>query len=287
MKIKQSVEHFSMGLYLSLIVDNYRGEPILECSFFIGEYMTKDAYYFPHFYNARQDRKLRRVRKELGVEGYGIYFMILEVLREQSDFTYPTEDIDLLADDFGTSEQKVSTVISNYDLFEVNKELNFFSVNLIKHLQPYLEKSQRAKLAAEKRWSKHRLAIDSDAKAMQMHSKCNADQNAIRIDKIKEEDIIIDKKIVKETKTAKPKKHKYGEYSNILLSDKEALKLQEEWGDKEFHRMIAILDEGIELKGYVYKSHALALRSWKKKEGTFQKPVKQDNFKTGGVNFEL
>ncbi len=89
------------------------------------------------------------------------------------------------------------------------------------------------------------------------------------------------------TKTAKPKKHKYGEYSNILLSDKEALKLQEEWGDKEFHRMIAILDEGIELKGYVYKSHALALRSWKKKEGTFQKPVKQDNFKTGGINFEL
>jgi len=31
--------------------------------------MNKDAYYFPHFANARHDRKLRRVRKELGIEG--------------------------------------------------------------------------------------------------------------------------------------------------------------------------------------------------------------------------
>ena len=32
--------------------------------------MNKDAFYFPHFSNARNDRKLRRVRKELGIEGY-------------------------------------------------------------------------------------------------------------------------------------------------------------------------------------------------------------------------
>ena len=42
--------------------------------------MEKDAFYFPHFSNARTDRKLRRVRKDLGLEGYGIYFMLLEVM---------------------------------------------------------------------------------------------------------------------------------------------------------------------------------------------------------------
>ena len=55
----------------------------------------KDAYYFPHFCNARHDRKIKRVTKELGVEGYGIYFMVLEVLREQTDFKYPLSEIDL------------------------------------------------------------------------------------------------------------------------------------------------------------------------------------------------
>lgn len=150
--------------------------------------MTKDAYYFPHFYNARHDRKIRRVRKELGPEGYGLYFMLLEVLREQTDFSYPLDDIDLLADEFGSSEQKVRTVISNYDLFMVTDKQFFFSQTMINHLQPYLEKSQRAKLAAEKRWSNHRKAIGKDANALPEHSKCNADQNAIR-----REEIIIDK----------------------------------------------------------------------------------------------
>jgi hypothetical protein len=43
--------------------------------------LSKDAYYFPHFYNARHDRKIKRLRKDLGIEGYGIFFMLLEVLR--------------------------------------------------------------------------------------------------------------------------------------------------------------------------------------------------------------
>jgi len=91
--------------------------------------MDKDAYYFPHFCNARNDRKLRRVRKELGVEGYGIYFMILEVLREQKDFRYPMDDIDLMADEFRTSDQKVRVVICNYDLFKVDDN-SFYSESL-------------------------------------------------------------------------------------------------------------------------------------------------------------
>ena len=91
--------------------------------------MKKDAYYFPHFSNARQDRKVRRLRKELGIEGYGIYFMLLEVLRDQMDFKYPICDIDLLADEFGTSEAKIKAVITTYGLFEFdNTDETFFSI---------------------------------------------------------------------------------------------------------------------------------------------------------------
>lgn len=111
----------------------------------MAEFEKKDAFYFPHFCNARHDRKIRRVRKELGVEGYGIFFMLLEVLREQADYCYPMDDIDLLCEELGTSEQKVRTVICNYDLFQVTESDNFFSSNFIMYLQPYLKGKETKK----------------------------------------------------------------------------------------------------------------------------------------------
>ena len=131
--------------------------------------MNKDAYYFPHFSNARHDRKLRRVRKELGIEGYAIYFMILEVLREQEDFAYPLKDVDLLADDFGTSEAKVEAIVTAYNLFVVDDDKFFYSPKFIEYLTPYLEKSNRARKAALTRWHG-----TSNANAMLEQSAGNA-----------------------------------------------------------------------------------------------------------------
>jgi hypothetical protein len=144
--------------------------------------MKKDAFYFPHFANSRHDRKIMRVRIELGLEGYAIYFMLLEVLREQNDFKYPLDDIYILAHEFGISEQKVRVVVCNYGLFEVDSNENFFSIKQIYYLQPYIEKTQRARVAAQKRWDK----VETDANAMQMHSKCNADAMQIKESKVKE-----------------------------------------------------------------------------------------------------
>lgn len=119
--------------------------------------MEKDAYYFPHYCNARHDRKIKRIIKELGVEGYGIFFMLLEVLREQTDFRYPVSDIDLLADEFGTSEQKVRVVITNYKLFDIDESEMFFSPKLIFYLQPYLNMKEQRRLAGIKSGEKRRL----------------------------------------------------------------------------------------------------------------------------------
>lgn len=115
--------------------------------------MEKESYYFPHFCNARHDRKIKRLMKELGLEGYGIFFMLLEVLREQTDFKYPIQDIDLLADEFGTSEQKLRVVICNYQLFEIvitdDKEM-FLSPKLLVYLQPYFRIKEQRRIAGQK-----------------------------------------------------------------------------------------------------------------------------------------
>lgn len=67
-------------------------------------------------------------------------------------------------------------------------------------------------------------------------------------------------------------KHQYGEYKHVLLSTSQYYKLADEWGGcTEVSRMIKILDEGIETKGYKYKNHYLALKKWRLKEKEFSR----------------
>jgi hypothetical protein len=88
---------------------------------------SKDVGYFPHYINARNDRKLRKARLQLGIEAYAIYFMTLEVLREQKEYKYPIADLDILSDDFGTTLQKVQVIVLNYGLFDIDPNEQFFS----------------------------------------------------------------------------------------------------------------------------------------------------------------
>lgn len=64
----------------------------------------------------------------------------------------------------------------------------------------------------------------------------------------------------KENINIKAQKHRYGEYKHILLTDDEYEKLKSRFPDYE--KQIQNLDTGIELKGYKYNSHYLAILKW-------------------------
>lgn len=64
---------------------------------------------------------------------------------------------------------------------------------------------------------------------------------------------------------SKESKHKHGEYGNVLLTDDEFEKLKQRFPDS-FEQKISNLDEGIELKGYKYKSHYLAILNWARRD---------------------
>ena len=81
--------------------------------------MSKDCYYFPHDSNAKDDPKCVLLIEQLGMEGYGIYWMLIETLRDQPDYTYPVANIPALARRYNTSAEKVRTVVFNYELFTV------------------------------------------------------------------------------------------------------------------------------------------------------------------------
>lgn len=162
--------------------------------------MDKDAYYFPHFCNARHDRKITRLRKELGIEGYGIFFMLLEVLRDQTDLKYPLDDIDLLADEFGTSEPKVRTVICNYQLFKIDEQKKFFSPKLLVYLLPYFAASEKARHAAFIRWGKE--PINNDAQALP--EQCSSNASKVKYSKVNESKVNESKELRTNLKTIPP-----------------------------------------------------------------------------------
>ena len=108
--------------------------------------MSKEAYYFKHFCNARNDRKIRKARLQLGIEAYALYFMLLEVLREEKYFKYPISDLDVLASEFDTSIQKLDVLIRGYDLFVLDQKNMFFSIAQIEGLKSWIELKEMNRL---------------------------------------------------------------------------------------------------------------------------------------------
>ena len=70
------------------------------------------------------------------------------------------------------------------------------------------------------------------------------------------------------------KKHKYGEYKNVLLKDEELQKLKEEY--QNWEELIKYLDEYIEMKGYKAKSHYLCIKKWVVDAVKRDQPKKQE-----------
>lgn len=121
------------------------------------------SYYFAHDYNAANDAKILFLRQQLGMEGYGIFWFILEQLA-MSNGRLPLKIIPVLAMQSQTQETKVEAVIKGYELFQI-AEGEFFSDRLNGHLKIRKELSEAAKEKAEKRWN---------AAAMLQHSYSNA-----------------------------------------------------------------------------------------------------------------
>ena len=133
--------------------------------------MPKDAYYFPHDSNAKDDPKCVLLIEQLGMEGYGIYWMLIETLREQPDYTYPVANIPALGRRYNTTAEKVKTVVCNYGLFTVKDDKIFFSDSLNRRMQVLEEKrakrSEAGRLGNAARWK----TSQTDRNAITMRSQ--------------------------------------------------------------------------------------------------------------------
>lgn len=83
---------------------------------------------------------------------------------------------------------------------------------------------------------------------------------------------IINPSIKYDKRAKKEPRHKYGEYSNVLLSDTDLAKLKAEFPN-DWQERIENLSSYMESKGKSYKNHLATIRNWARKDA--QRPSQQ------------
>lgn len=73
--------------------------------------VKKDAYYFSHDSNARHDPKTIKLRARHGLEGYGFYFCLLEIMRESADYTIDIEDLETVSYQLNIQHEKAEEMV--------------------------------------------------------------------------------------------------------------------------------------------------------------------------------
>lgn len=183
--------------------------------------MGKDTLWFRHDYDASDDDKTMVLIEQLGLEGYGIYWVLIEKLRGRKDYKMPFSIIPSLARRYMTTPEKMKTVIMQYGLFQYDDEGFFYSESLISRMVALDELKQRranaGKKAIEARWSREKdtkcIANEYESYSKRIPNEQQANTNTIRLDTDKSR---VDKSRIenkeKEDKSSTKKKKEHCEF---------------------------------------------------------------------------
>ena len=130
--------------------------------------MNRENIYFSHDANAMSDPKCMLLIEQLGMEGYGMFWGLVEMLRQQPEYKMSLLLIPALANRFKVSESKLKTVVSGYGLFVIENDEFFFSRSLRERMElmeyKKIQRSIAGKKAISARWSKKK-ALPSPSNA--------------------------------------------------------------------------------------------------------------------------
>lgn len=233
---------------------------------------SKDVYYFSHDANALSDPKILGMRCDYGLEGYGLYWAILEMLRNESTYKLPLNKNTYRAIKMQTGttidvEKYLQDCINEYTdsesengLFNTDNK-SFWSASLLRRMEKYEilkeKRSQAGKKAMQNRWGKQNdnkvitknnkkiKGINKNSKVITILLKNNNKviTNAIKkhnkliaknnkLNQIKSNQIKLNKIKLKEIKSIYPSNHK-PEKENKTLTN-----MMDETEKMEFERLI-------------------------------------------------
>ena len=125
----------------------------------------KDAFYFSHDSNARNDERILMLRAEHGWEGYGIFWALIEMMFENSETSLSHNKIKGIAVSYNIDITLLQSVINTClteELFTSDGD-SFWSESLRKRKGKYHEfktkKSEAGKKGMAKRWASDNSVI--------------------------------------------------------------------------------------------------------------------------------
>ena len=139
--------------------------------------------YFNHDCNARNDEKIVALRIRYGAEGYGVYFMLIEMLQAAPGCTLE-KDYKALAFDLRVSARRIKSIVEDFGLFTpTDGGKKFYSERLIRHLNEAEEnerkRSEAAQYAASVRWdAENGMRIASQTHADRIEKACESHKTA-------------------------------------------------------------------------------------------------------------
>ena len=150
----------------------------------------KETCYFSHDANAKDDFKIMLLIEELGLEGYGIFWVLIETLREQQNYKYPLKLLSVLARKYNTTLAKLEVVVKNYHLFKIEDDCFFYSSSLNRRMQKMEEaREQRViagKISAAKRKQKQIEQLEQLGINLSVNGSNERPLNECSTNKIKE-----------------------------------------------------------------------------------------------------
>jgi predicted phage replisome organizer len=240
------------------------------------------------------NRKIRQI--EVMPDGYAIIVAWVKILClagnvNDSGLIYFTKEIpyteQMLAAQFNMPLTTVQLALRTFQQFNmvdiVDNMLHVSNWEKYQNVGRLAEIREYNRLAQQKSRANRKLLSNVNDMSMTCQ-RCHETDIDIDLDiKNKNLDIDLDtkNKKEKEKESLKPSRHKYGEYKNVLLTDKEYEQLQNEYPDT-YSQWIEQLSEYMASTGKSYKSHFVTIRRWVKRreEEKARAPTQRQGYKT-------
>lgn len=154
--------------------------------------MAKQTFYFPHDGNARNDDRIIAVRMRHKMEGYGVYFAILERLLESSEYM-SVKDYNVIAFDLHVGSDLIKSIVEDFGLFSFTDDGKyFFSNSFNDRMKPLENIREQRRLAGKKSAEKRAKNNDSSTTVERPLPKKATEESRV----YKEKEIIKEKVIL-------------------------------------------------------------------------------------------